>query len=127
MLMTHLEAENIERAIICLPGSMKKIQKFVLDFHKVRLYKRVIKNKMKFHIISGHQTVMGEIRLFRSNEKNLNLEHEYLSINDVEELGVTENKENSYIFAIITLEKEMWGVEGNFMIGYKYDIENDEK
>lgn len=106
---------------------MKKIQKFVLDFHKVRLYKRGIKNKMKFHMISGHQTVMGEIRLFRSNEKNLNLEHEYLSINDLEELGVAENKENSYIFAIITLEKEMWGVEGNFMIGYKYDIENDEK
>lgn len=66
MLMTHLEAENIERAIICLPGSMKKIQKLVLDFNKVRLYKRAIKNKMKFHIISGHQTVMGEIRLFCS-------------------------------------------------------------
>lgn len=25
------------------------------------------------------------------------------------------------------LEKEIWGVEGNVVIGYKYDIENDEK
>ena len=62
---------------------MKKMQKFVVDLNKVRLYKRAIKNKMKFHIISGHQTVMGEIRLFYSGEKNLNLAHEYLSISDV--------------------------------------------
>ncbi len=66
MLMTHLQAQNIERAIICLPNSMRKIQKFVVDINKVRLYKRPIKNKMKFHIISGHQTVMGELRLFYS-------------------------------------------------------------
>lgn len=90
---------------------MKKMQKFVIDMNKVRLYKRQIKNKMKFHIISGHQTVMGEIRLFYSNEKKLNLDHEYLSINDLEEkMNETENKGDRQIFGIVTLEKEMWGV-----------------
>ena len=78
MLMTHLEAENIERGIACLPGAMKKILKFVLDINKVRLYKRSIKNKAKFHIISGHQTVMGELRLFYSHSKKLNLDDVYL-------------------------------------------------
>ena len=31
------------------------------------------------------------------------------------------------IFAIVTLEKQMYGLEGTKIIGYKYDIENDEK
>ena len=73
MLMTHLEAENIERGIACTPNSMKKMTKFVMDINKVRLYKRPIKNKAKFHIITGHQTVMGELRLFYSKEKMLDL------------------------------------------------------
>lgn len=50
----------------CLPGSIKQINKFVIDLNLVRLYKRPIKNKAKFHIISGHQTVMSEVRLFCS-------------------------------------------------------------
>jgi selenocysteine-specific elongation factor len=60
--------------MISLPNGMKKIEKFVMDINKVRLYKRPIKNKMKFHMISGHQTVMGELRLFYSPDKKLNLD-----------------------------------------------------
>ena len=74
MLMNHLEAQNIERGVACVPGILKKVLKFVLDINKVRLYKRSIKNKAKFHIISGHQTVMGELRLFYSDSKKLDYE-----------------------------------------------------
>ena len=84
MLMTHLEAEVIERGIASTPNWMQKIDKFVLDINKVRLYKRPIKNKTKFHIITGHQTVMGELRLFRSKEQVLDLNQVYLSTNDIE-------------------------------------------
>lgn len=59
ILATKLEAEKIERAIACTVNSLKKIEKFVVDVNKVRLYKRSIKNKMQFHIILGHQTAMG--------------------------------------------------------------------
>lgn len=69
MLMTHLESENIERGIACTPNWMKKIKVFVVDINKVRLYKRPIKNKTKFHIITGHQTMMGDLRLFYSETK----------------------------------------------------------
>ena len=31
------------------------------------------------------------------------------------------------IFAVITLEKEMYACQGQKLIGYKYDIDNDEK
>lgn len=87
MLMTHLDAENIERGIACAPNSMTKINKFVMEIKKVRLYKRSIKNKAKFHIITGHQTVMGEIRLFSSPSNQIKLDESYQSINDFEEGG----------------------------------------
>ncbi len=58
MLITQIESQKIERGLACLPGSIKHINKFVIDLNLVRLYKKPIKNKAKFHIISGHQTVM---------------------------------------------------------------------
>ena len=73
MLMVQLEAEDIERGLACTPGYMKKISRCIMDLNVVRLYKRPIKNKVKFHIISGHQTVMGELRLFVSKHTELNL------------------------------------------------------
>lgn len=82
---------------------------------------------MQFHIILGHQTAMGQLRLFCSNEEELNLDSDYNSINDFDEH--TQNKENSskYVFAIVTLHTPLWGIEGHTIIGYKYDIEDDEK
>ncbi len=57
MLMHHLESDLVERGIACSPGYLKKCKKIVLDLNLVRLYKRPIKNKSRFNIMSGHQTV----------------------------------------------------------------------
>ena len=59
MLMHHLEADLIERGIGCTPGYMRRARKCVIDLHLVRLYKRPIKTKARFNIMSGHQTVEG--------------------------------------------------------------------
>ena len=57
MLMHHLDADQVERGIACTPGYLKRCKRFVIDLHPVRLFKRPIKNKAKFNIMSGHQTV----------------------------------------------------------------------
>ncbi len=57
MLMQHLEAELLERGIACSPGYLKRSRKVVIDLNLVRLFKRPIKNKSRFNIMSGHQTV----------------------------------------------------------------------
>ena len=64
MLMQHLESDLVERGIGCTPGYLKRCKRFVIDLHLIRLYKRPIKNKSRFNIMSGHQTVEGELRLF---------------------------------------------------------------
>lgn len=59
MLMYHLESDLVERGIACSPGYLKRCKKIVIDLNIVRLYKRPIKNKVRFNIMSGHQTVEG--------------------------------------------------------------------
>lgn len=58
----------------------------------VRLYKRPIKNKARFNIMSGHQTVEGEIRLFYSPNKMVDPKESYLAINEVDEEMIKESK-----------------------------------
>lgn len=57
MLMQHLESDLVERGIACTPGYLRRSRKIVIDLNLVRLYKRAIKNKSRFNIMSGHQTV----------------------------------------------------------------------
>lgn len=92
MLMHHLEAELVERGIGCTPGYLKKSKQCVIDLHLVRLYKRPIKNKARFNIMSGHQTVEGEIRLFYSPNKMVDPKESYLAINEVDEDMIKESK-----------------------------------
>lgn len=129
MLMHHLEADLVERGIACTPGYLKKSRKCVIDLHLVRLYKRNIKNKARFNIMSGHQTVEGELRLFYSPNKVLNLNEPYLAIGEISEEMVKEAKESdeTKIFAIVSFEKDFFANIGFKIIGYKPDIDNDEK
>jgi len=59
MLMHHLESDLVERGIACTPGYLRKCKRCIIDLNLVRLYKRPIKNKTRFNIMSGHQTVEG--------------------------------------------------------------------
>lgn len=85
MLMHHLEADLVERGIACTPGYLKRTRKIIIDLNLVRLYKRPIKNKSRFNLMSGHQTVEGELRLFFSPNKKLDLNESYLAISEVTE------------------------------------------
>lgn len=40
------------------------MESVIIKFSKIKYYKLEIKSKAKYHIISGHQTSMANIRLF---------------------------------------------------------------
>jgi selenocysteine-specific elongation factor len=84
LLMHHLEADLVERGIACTPGYLKRGRRLVVDLHLVRLYKRPIKNKARFNIMSGHQTVEAELRLFYSENKAIEPNQAYLAIGEVD-------------------------------------------
>ena len=79
--------------------------------------------------MSGHQTVEGELRLFYNESKVFKANQSYLAIGEVSEEMMKEAKENedTKIFAILTFEKQFYAHIGFKVIGYKPDIDNDEK
>lgn len=132
MLMQHLQSDLLERGIACTPGYLTKTKSCVIDINLVRLYKRPIKNKSRFNIMSGHQTVEGELRLFYVQDKQLDLTKSYLAIGEVSEDMIAEEKvrkegEGTKIYAVVSFEKQFYTNLGFKVIGYKPDIDNDEK
>jgi len=73
MLMYHLESDLVERGVACTPGYLRRTKKCIIDLNLIRLFKRPIKNKSKFNIMSGHQTAEGDLRLFLSESKKIAL------------------------------------------------------
>jgi selenocysteine-specific elongation factor len=63
LLFTQLESDLIERGLCCTPGIIHPTRHCVIDFHKIRYYKQQLLTKSKFHVISGHQTVMAELKI----------------------------------------------------------------
>jgi selenocysteine-specific elongation factor len=68
LLFTQLESDLIERGLCCSPGYVKMSENCIIQINKIRYFKQQIKNKSKFHVISGHQTVMAQLRLFYTLE-----------------------------------------------------------
>lgn len=64
LLFTQLESNNIERGLCCSPNHVTKMEHAIIQFEKIKYYKLPIKTKSKFHVISGHQMSMANIRLF---------------------------------------------------------------
>lgn len=62
-----------------------------------------------------------------SEETEPPVEQQKISKKSEEAVNKLNGAEDEQIFAIVSLEKEIWGVEESVVIGYKYDIENDEK
>ena len=82
MLFTNLDSKLIERGIACSPGTLRTSDGLVMSMRKINYFKQNVKTKAKFHITIDHQTVMGNLLLFTSKDKEekFNLEKEYLYI-----------------------------------------------
>ncbi|KAM3146708.1 hypothetical protein pb186bvf_001238 [Paramecium bursaria] len=121
-LFTNLEAKDIERGIVSKPGVVQNFENIVININRIQYYKASIKSQNKFHITSGHLTVMGQIKLFL-RPKNLNLElnmdGEYL-----EELDQFDKLRDKYnIFGLLQLEKPLLATQNSLVIASKLDTD----
>lgn len=64
LLFTQLESDLIERGLCCSPGYVTLSENCIIRLNKIRYFKLPLKNKSKFHVISGHQTVMAQLQIF---------------------------------------------------------------
>lgn len=62
--MTQFDPKLLERGLVCTPGELPTIEAAVISIHKIPYFKGTVSSKAKFHITTGHETVMGKVFLF---------------------------------------------------------------
>eukprot|EP01135_Chromosphaera_perkinsii_P005157 Nk52_evm5s319 gene=Nk52_evmTU5s319 len=68
--VTQVDAKMIERGYLCSVGSMPVMYACVLEVKKIRFFRsHVIRSGAKYHITTGHETVMAKILIFSTTEQ----------------------------------------------------------
>ena len=83
--VTQFDPKLLERGIACTPGALPMAYGLIVNIDKVVYYKQIIKNKTKYHITLGHETVMARIHLFQSAVPELNFDIDYEYCDEIAE------------------------------------------
>ena len=68
--MTQFDPKLLERGTICTPGALPTVEAGIISVHRIPYYKGSVLTKAKFHISTGHDTVMGRMTFFGLYEEN---------------------------------------------------------
>ena len=62
--MTQFDPKQLERGLVCTPGSLPTIEAGIMTVSHILYYKGAINSKAKFHVTTGHETVMAKVTFF---------------------------------------------------------------
>ncbi|OWF53685.1 selenocysteine-specific elongation factor-like [Mizuhopecten yessoensis] len=62
--VTQFDPKLLERGLVCSPGALPTISAAIVAVEQISYYKGAINSKAKFHITTGHDTVMGRVSFF---------------------------------------------------------------
>jgi selenocysteine-specific elongation factor len=93
--VTQFDPDKLERGLISTPGIIKIFHGLIIRINKVKHFKHEIESRTKFHITSGHSTVMGKILLFidHSGNNQFDFGREYEAIDQYPTEDSLENKQ----------------------------------
>nr|CAH0103172.1 unnamed protein product [Daphnia galeata] len=115
--VTQFDPKLLERGIACTPGALPMAYGLIVNVDKVVYYKQIIKNKTKYHITLGHETVMARIHLFQSAVPELNFDIDYEYCDEI-----AETKE-CFFFAVLEFDYPVPVVPKGLIIGSKFDTD----
>lgn len=117
--VTQFDSKLLERGIVCTPNYAFYAHCVVINFCKIKYFKKEISSKSKYHITLGHNTVMGTLVLFQTNKAygKFNKDAEYKFVDKI-----NEESEGCY-FALIEFEKPTIIVEDSILFGSKLDMD----
>lgn len=116
--LTQFDAKLLERGILCTPGTLPITFGLLISVEKVVYFKQAIKNKSKFHITLGHETVMAKVHLFQSKVPVIDFELEYSYLEEI-----NEDNKNECNFAVLELEHPVPVNCNGLAIGSKFDTD----
>ncbi|XP_002730416.1 selenocysteine-specific elongation factor-like [Saccoglossus kowalevskii] len=143
LCVTQFDPKLLERGMVCTPGALPTIYAAIVDVKKIGYYKGNIATKAKFHITTGHATVMGRLSFFgcykddiATTDSGFNFDEEYLYqdelLTKVSSKKADDNKENesdlssplpNQQYCLIEFEKSITCPENSLLIGSKLDTD----
>lgn len=112
--ITQFDSKQLERGILCTPGTIPFCHCAVIELQLVELFKGTIKSKSKFHVTVGHATVLATATLFLGETFQPGGVYEYAD-------EVREDKKK--YFAILEFEKPILWTPNCLVICSKLDLE----
>ena len=80
--MTQFDPKQLERGLVCTPGSLPTFVSGIMTVSNILYYKGAINSKAKFHITTGHETVMAKVTFFGLYEDSNSKEADSTSVLD---------------------------------------------
>ena len=138
--VTQFDPKLLERGLVCSQGALPTIESCIVNVDKIAYYKGTIQSKAKFHITTGHDTVMGRVTLFgyhgndvidtKTSDFDFSKEYvyqeEFISPpkqeTDISASGSVESHPATQ-FAIIEYEKPVTCPKNSLVIGSKLDMD----
>ena len=125
--MTQFDPKLLERGSICTPGALPTVEAGIISVHKIPYYKGSVLTKSKFHITTGHDTVMGRLTFFGLYCDNLSdsvtsveTGAAKLTIEDSDSIDYT--KDYLYQDELITLDAKKNSASGDVLVKTSFPV-----
>ncbi|XP_069120108.1 selenocysteine-specific elongation factor-like isoform X1 [Argopecten irradians] len=146
--VTQFDPKLLERGLVCSPGALPTISAAVVAVERISYYKGAINSKAKFHITTGHDTVMGRVSFFglygdtatadgageslHSTSNSFDFSREYVYQDELKNVKIMKKDAGAEAdveplpvkqFALIEYEKPVTCPRNSLVIGSKLDTD----
>ena len=131
--VTQFDPHLLERGLICTPGALPTIFAAIIEVFKIPYFKGKCETKSKFHITTGHDTVMARLTFFgpkdRSDPCNLNwdmsgeFQFEEELLDGTQAFNLKDEKKPLKQFVLLEFEKPVTCSEKSLLIGSRLDTD----
>lgn len=120
--VTNFNTQNVERGLLCQQkNSLQVTYAVIIKLNKVEYFKRQIETRMKFHCSVGHETTIGKILLFSSDD---NSDFDCNSSYSYEDNYDYESSNSKHFFCLIEFNNPVITYENMLLIASKLDTED---
>lgn len=120
--VTQFDSKLFERGVVCSPKVARYIHCGIIALNRIKYFKYPINSRTKFHISIGHDTTLGTVVLFTSdNSDGFNLDRDYQFVNSLESIE-DESDSNLQYFMLIQFDKAVLATDNALIIGSKLDV-----
>jgi len=131
--VTQFDPHLLERGLVCTPSALPTIFAAIIQVHKIPYFKGKCETKSKFHITTGHDTVMARLTFFGPKERtsqcdlqwNMDEEFQYEEelLDATQAINLQDGKRPKTQFLLLEFEKPVTCSKNSLVIGSRLDTD----